>query len=48
MIAALRKHKNDKNNAIVALMEGSIKVGASRSSSLRTPLNLEPEGRGRL
>jgi hypothetical protein len=45
VIAALKKYKNDKNNAIVALMEGSVKVRV-RSNDLRTVLSLEPEGGG--
>lgn len=46
MIAALRKYKNDKNNAIFALIEGSITVRTSHSNDLGNFLNLEFEGRG--
>jgi hypothetical protein len=41
VIAALRKYKNEKNNAIFALLEGSIKVRTSCSNNLRTLLDLE-------
>jgi hypothetical protein len=49
VIAALKKYKNEKNNAIVALLEGSIKVCTTprtRSNDLTSSLNLQIEGRG--